>query len=107
MLTKSHKLTLRRTPPERNRLRKAIELAVVTQHEVAFGVKASPSYISDLVNGCYRSLTVRNAHRFASFFNCRIEDLFPEGSDVETEHEQGHREVEDKNAFYRSLNDDK
>jgi transcriptional regulator with XRE-family HTH domain len=87
MLTKSHILTLRRTTPDRNRLGKAIELAGVTQNEVAHGVRGPNSYISDLVNGRYRTITLANAYRFSEYFQCRIEDLFPKESQMGGPHD--------------------
>jgi|TARA_Y100000296_G_scaffold73111_1_gene90238 transcriptional regulator with XRE-family HTH domain len=81
MLTKTHLYTLRRyTPPaKRNRLKKAVELAGLTQNEVAFGTRLHASYVSDIINGRYVSLTVRNAHRFRRFFGCdSVDDLFPD-----------------------------
>ena len=35
------------------------------------------AYVSDVARERHRTITVDNAHRFASYFGCRIDDLFP------------------------------
>lgn len=42
---------------------------------VGFTGFAQP-YVSDVVRGRFRSITVDNAQKFADFFGCAIEDLF-------------------------------
>ena len=65
MLTKTELHTLRRyTPPtKRNRLKKAVELAGLTQNEVTIGTRQHASYVLDIINGRYVFITVRNAPR--------------------------------------------
>ena len=78
-LTKIHIAKLRREDRQEpgNRLRHAMELAGVTQQEVANALGLSQSYISDTVCGRYETVTVSIAHRFAQYFGVAIEDLFP------------------------------
>ncbi len=71
--------SLRRAPIDEqspNRLRVAMALTSAAQAEiVAFTGFAQP-YVSDVVRGRFRSITVDNAQKFADFFGCAIEDLF-------------------------------
>ena len=83
MLTKSHVNTLRKSAPAKQRLGLAIKLAGITQHQVALGVKCPDSYVSDLVNGRYGTVTLTTAWKLADFFQCRIEDLFPNPGEVQ------------------------
>mgnify|MGYP003135082705 CR=1 FL=1 len=76
-LTKIHLANLKRQPRGGNRLRQAIELAGVTQTEVSHDLRIPQSYVSDVANNRYGTITVQSAHRFANYFECRIEDLFP------------------------------
>lgn len=61
----------------RNRLEKAMELAGVTQVELATRTRFTQSYISKVTNGQYADLPGETMRAFASFFGCSIEDLFP------------------------------
>ena len=36
------------------------------------------AYVSDVVHCRYRTITVVNARRFARYFGCSVEDLFPD-----------------------------
>lgn len=60
-----------------NKVAKAIELAEVTQTEVAVATGLPQPYISDVARGRYSTITVENAHKLADYFGCTIEDLFP------------------------------
>jgi len=77
LLTKIHLANLRRQRDDGNRLKRAMELAGVTQQEVAEALAMSQSYISDVACQRYRTVTVSIAHRFAQYFGVAIEDLFP------------------------------
>ena len=55
----------------------AISLAGVTQVALAQALGLSQPYVSDVARQRYRNITVNNARRFADYFGCRIEDLFP------------------------------
>lgn len=56
---------------------RAFELAKVTQLEVATATGLPQPYISDVARNRYQTITVENAHKFADYFGCTIEDLFP------------------------------
>lgn len=68
---------LRKSGTDGNRVAKAIELAEVTQVEVATSTGLPQPYISDVARNRYQTITVDNARKFAEFFGCAIEDLFP------------------------------
>jgi transcriptional regulator with XRE-family HTH domain len=68
---------LRDTVTEGNRVAKAIELAGVTQLDVKQATGLPQPYISDVARNRYRTITVDNARKFAEYFGCQIEDLFP------------------------------
>lgn len=69
---------LRETPPsESNRVARALELAAVTQLDVAAATGLPQPYISDVARNRYQTITVDNARKFADYFGCAIEDLFP------------------------------
>jgi len=34
-------------------------------------------YVAQVMGGRFRTITVENARKFAEFFGCNIEDLFP------------------------------
>ncbi len=76
MLTEDQLRTLR-SEPGANRVAKAISLAGVTQMAVAKEIGLPQPYISDIARRRYRTITVENARKFARYFGCRIEDLFP------------------------------
>jgi len=60
-----------------NRVAKAIELAEVTQTALADSIALPNTYVSDTARGRYQTITVDNARKFAEYFGCAIEDLFP------------------------------
>lgn len=69
---------LRETPSsESNRVARALELAAVTQLDVAAATGLPQPYISDVARNRYQTITVDNARKFADYFGCAIEDLFP------------------------------
>ena len=76
MLT-SQQLTILRSEPGANRVAKAISLAGVTQVTVARALGLPQPYISDVARQRYRTITVEHARKFARYFGCSIEDLFP------------------------------
>lgn len=49
----------------------------VTQVSVAAAIGVTQAYVSDVARQRHRTITVANARKFAHFFGCRIEDLFP------------------------------
>lgn len=60
-----------------NRVARALELAEVTQLDVAAATGLPQPYISDVARNRYQTITVDNARKFADYFGCAIEDLFP------------------------------
>ena len=76
MLTKQQ-LAVLRSEPGSNRVAKAMALTGVTQVTVAEALGLTQPYVSDVARGRYRTITVENARKFASYFGCCIEDLFP------------------------------
>ena len=49
---------------------------------IAEAVGLPQPYVSDVVaRQRYRTITVQNARKFANFFGCTIEDLFPRKPD--------------------------
>ena len=79
MLSKKQLAVLRADleSPGPNRVASAISLARVTQGAVARALGLPQPYISDVARGRYQTITVRNARKFAEYFGCAIEDLFP------------------------------
>lgn len=79
LLTTRHLKELRDAPAVSgaNRVARAIELAQVTQLEIAAATGLPQPYISDVARNRYQTITVENAHKFADYFGCSIEDLFP------------------------------
>jgi len=77
LLSASQLQELKATVTEGNRLATAIALAAVTQLDIQGATGLPQSYISDVARNRYRTITVENARKFAEFFGCSIEDLFP------------------------------
>lgn len=76
MLTRKQLTILRRMPaPHGNRLREARKLAGKTQVEVAAAVGISQGALSDLERRA--NVMLATAQRLASYYGCRIEDVFP------------------------------
>ncbi len=63
--------------PTGNRLGFALALSGLTQAQLAAAVGLGQPYISDVARGRHSTITVENAHKFAAYFGCTIEDLFP------------------------------
>ena len=76
MLTEEQ-LAVVRSEPGANRVAKAMTLASVTQTAVAKALGVSQTYVSDVARRRYRTITFESARKFARYFGCRIEDLFP------------------------------
>ena len=64
-----------------NHLKAAMTLVDVTQQELAAATGLAQGYISNLATGKH-AVTVANAHKFAEYFGCAIEDLFPAAAEV-------------------------
>ena len=52
-------------------------MAGLKQAELADAVDLAQPYISDVARGRHSTITVENAYKFAEYFGCAIEDLFP------------------------------
>jgi DNA-binding XRE family transcriptional regulator len=78
MLTKTNIQTLRRLPSGESRIKKAAELSGITQTALARDLGFPTSYVCDVSQRRFRTITVANAFKFARYFNCAIEDLFPD-----------------------------
>jgi transcriptional regulator with XRE-family HTH domain len=66
------------TPGEAgNRLAAATKLSEVSQADLSRALGMTQQYVNDVARGRYQTITVDNARRFAEFFGCAIEDLFP------------------------------
>ena len=78
-LTRKQLDALRETKPgpSGNRLANAIEILDIPMARVADGTGLRYTYVSDVTQGRWQTITVENAHKFAVFFGCHIEDLFP------------------------------
>ena len=76
MLTKQQ-LAILRVEPSVNRVAKAISLAGVTQLTVAEALGLPQPYVSDVARQRYRTITVEKGRKFANYFGCCIDDLFP------------------------------
>ena len=81
MLNGKQLKALRATETAGNRVAVAIEAAGLTQMEVANALGMPQPYVSDVVRNRYQTITVDNARKFAEFFGCSIEDLFPARDD--------------------------
>jgi hypothetical protein len=79
LLTAEQLDVLRRTPLDGtpNRVRVALALVMAAQSELVEFTQFAQPYVSDVVRGRFKNITVVKAQKFADFFGCRIEDLFP------------------------------
>lgn len=75
---------LRKTPlgASGNRVQAAIDLLGTTQVATAEETGFKVSYVADVARGRHQTITVTNGHRFAEFFGCTIDDLFPARSEA-------------------------
>jgi transcriptional regulator with XRE-family HTH domain len=64
-------------PPSGNRVAAAMDLAGLTQAALAEAIGLTQPYVSDVCRGRHSTITLDNARKFAEFFGCQIEDLFP------------------------------
>jgi transcriptional regulator with XRE-family HTH domain len=76
-LTDTQLLQLRKARATGNRVARAAELAGVTLADIATAANLPYTYVSDVSRNRYQTVTVSNAHKFADYFGCAIEDLFP------------------------------
>lgn len=64
-------------PASGNRVARAFDLDGRPQTECARETGFTPQYISDIKSGRFQNLSLDNAHKWAAYFGCTIEDLFP------------------------------
>lgn len=64
-------------PESGNRITIACELTGRTQMDCSRQTGLTPQYVSDMARGRFRNISIDNARKFATFFGCHIEDLFP------------------------------
>ena len=76
MLTERQLAVLRASEPT-NRVATAIFLLGVTQGVVAAAIGVTQAYVSDVARQRYSTITLANARKFARYFGCSIDDLFP------------------------------
>lgn len=81
MLNEKALRDLRRTDVGRNRLGRAMELAKVTQVQLAEATGLTQSYISRIKNGRYDDLSGDTMRALSGFFGCSLDDLFPASRD--------------------------
>lgn len=60
-----------------NRLRVALGMVDAKQTDIVAETGLLASMVSDFVNGKYGDLNLETARKFADFFGCGIDDLFP------------------------------
>jgi DNA-binding XRE family transcriptional regulator len=60
-----------------NKLKVAASMVGVRQAEIADEVEIAPSNLSDIFNGKYVDLQFETTRKFAEFFACPVEILFP------------------------------
>jgi transcriptional regulator with XRE-family HTH domain len=65
------------TPVSGNRVAIAMKALNLTQAVLADRIGVTQPYVSAVVTGRHSTITVENAGKFALFFGCQIEDLFP------------------------------
>jgi transcriptional regulator with XRE-family HTH domain len=69
-------------PETGNRLAQVMDMLELTQAQVAEATGLTQPYVSDVCRGKHITITVDNAHKFADFFECSIEVLFPAKAQV-------------------------
>lgn len=83
MLKRAQVERLRRDrTPGRNRLKQAMELAGVTQVQLAAATGLTQSYISKIKTENYGDISGETMRALATYFGCAIDDLFPVGQAV-------------------------
>jgi transcriptional regulator with XRE-family HTH domain len=63
-----------------NRIVNACAITGKTQMDCSRATGLTPQYVSDMARGRFRNISIDNARKFAEFFGCHIEDLFPSSS---------------------------
>jgi transcriptional regulator with XRE-family HTH domain len=78
-LTATQLRKLRATPvaASGNRLQFALDLAEITQVDLADRLGMTNTQVSDAARGRYETMRLDNAQKFAGAFGCLVDDLFP------------------------------
>lgn len=79
-MTQKQLKELRAVPVEAavgNRLAAAFDITKKSQADCVRLTRFTPQYVSDMVRGRFHNISIDNAHEFAKFFGCLVEDLFP------------------------------
>lgn len=76
-LTPEQLKRLRRDQSHGNRLQVARQLCKLTQQQLAAQIGVTQGFISDIERQRYPNTALDTARKFADFFGCAIEDLFP------------------------------
>jgi transcriptional regulator with XRE-family HTH domain len=63
--------------PSGNKLAAAFAIVERSQMDCSRATGLTPQYITDVKGGRFQNISVDNARKFAEFFGCAIEDLFP------------------------------
>lgn len=72
-----NELRSRPVPNTGNRIQDACDITGLTQMECSRATGLTAQYVSDVARGRFQNLGIDNARKFATFFGCHIEDLFP------------------------------
>jgi DNA-binding XRE family transcriptional regulator len=83
MLTPLQLRELRRAPGAPNRLRKAMQLAEVTQVQLAEAIGTVQPNIAQIAAGNYSRLPLETARNISTHFGCAIEDIFPSPAEAQ------------------------
>ena len=75
-------LRRRQLPRSGNKIALAFELSGTKARDLVKTTGLRAQYVSDVKCGRVRNLSVHNARRFAEFFGCGVEDLFPAPPEV-------------------------
>lgn len=65
-----------------NKVRLAMTLTGAKQVDIVEAIEMDASGVHRVVNGKYSALELDTARKFAEFFGCAIEDLFPAREEV-------------------------
>jgi transcriptional regulator with XRE-family HTH domain len=78
-LTRQQLVALRSAPipASGNRVAAAMKALDLTQAVLAEAIGVTQPYVSAVATGRHSTITVENAVKFAEFFGCSVEDLFP------------------------------
>lgn len=84
-MLKPEEVALLRSEPCKgpNRVKRAMDLAGVTQEQVADAIGVTQPYISSICKGRHERLPLNKVRALANYFGLRIDDLFPEQTSQE------------------------